>query len=80
MYSALESWDVQQCVFCSSINYINIVDKRLAWECWNCTAKHWIDDESQLQYAMQHQLNIFEANFDLVSDLVEFNHGLSERI
>jgi hypothetical protein len=27
-----------------------------AWECWNCNARYWIDDQARLEIAVHHDI------------------------
>jgi len=40
----------EHCLLCSSTNYFSENAKAVAWECWNCEAKYWIDDLSRIEY------------------------------
>lgn len=56
----------EQCVDCSSTNYLVNNDKALAWECWACGQKYWIDDLSSASYIADNNLTQRQADEDLL--------------
>ena len=61
---------MEHCLICSSANHLLIGDVDLAWECWHCSARYWIDDSSRLEHQVFHGVGLAEAEKDLVN-----NHG-----
>ncbi len=49
--------DNEQCTHCLSRTYFLIQPNSLGWECWNCQAKHWIDDECRLSYMVMEDID-----------------------
>lgn len=44
-------------------------DLSQAWECWNCKAKYWLDDQARLEYMVHHDLTFTEAENDLFNPI-----------
>ena len=60
-------WTQSYCLICGSLNHI-FVDKldAMAWECWNCTNKWWIEDSNLEEYMTLHGKTEKEAELELM--------------
>lgn len=53
------------CLLCSSNNHMVVDNLTEAWECWNCQARYWLDDQARLEYCIYHNIDIAIADNDL---------------
>lgn len=67
----------EYCLLCSSKNKLLVGDVDHAWECWNCNARYWIDDQARLEYMVHHDISSGEADQDLYTKI--FTDGQFER-
>ena len=58
----------EHCLICGSANYLTIVSgAELAWECWACLERYWIDDQSKLEYMVDTNRTPQQADTDLMA-------------
>lgn len=59
---------IEQCQICEAINHIYVYHpEALAWECWSCFNKWWLDEISKYEYMSMNDLSGVEADFKLIS-------------
>ena len=53
------------CLLCSSKNHLVVDALTEAWECWNCCARYWLDDQARLEYCIFYDVDFAAAERDL---------------
>lgn len=59
----------EHCLICGSLNVIHEPENNHAWECWNCQQKWWIDDQARLEYQVHYDIDITQAELDLIGNM-----------
>ena len=56
----------EKCIICGTKNYLFPHDlNALAWECYFCQARHWLDYASKEEYMLEKECSEWEADQDL---------------
>lgn len=63
----------EYCLICSSLNHLVVNDHCEAWECWNCHARYWLDDQARLEYMVHNDRSFAEAEQDLINPLTDIS-------